>query len=262
MLPLLCAAALAQEARPLADLPAGVAAPDGKLTMFADFEAKKDGFVPVYVVNRTAKPVLLPAQDGDPFLKLEGRAQDGAWERAQSHMHSWCGNSYFPMPKLAPQTFHVFRGKTAAAGRKTKVRYRLYSLVPLVSNVGEGLVDPKEIEAAKRDRMAVDFGDYAFVSRAATVPGAVPVQTRYAAIRNLKRFKEKRTVQLLAKLLAEEDPTIRLNALNVATNFGPFAKELEPLVRPLANDPAVGVNRAARKALTALAASDTPAATR
>ncbi len=64
---------------PLSALPDGVVAPPGKLTLFADYgNLSKEALSPepsaetgshrritLYIVNRTGKPVNLPAQDGD-----------------------------------------------------------------------------------------------------------------------------------------------------------------------------------------------------
>src|SRR5689334_16626404 len=81
-------------AQPLVELPKHIAAPAGKLTLYADFVAKEEGGVPLYVINRSDAPVCFMSQDSDIYLKLERQAADGRWERAQSHVGSDCGVSY------------------------------------------------------------------------------------------------------------------------------------------------------------------------
>lgn len=79
---------------PDVSLPKNVVAPEGKLTLFADFDATDGRGVPLYLVNRTFQKVSLSAQDSDIYVKLEYRRKDGVWERAQVHVGSDCGNSY------------------------------------------------------------------------------------------------------------------------------------------------------------------------
>src|SRR6185503_18670570 len=94
------AARLAGDPRPIAELPASVAAPEGQLTLYADFANVRDQHVTMYLVNRTGRTIDVPNQDGDPYLKLEAQSAAGQWERAQRHMDSDCGNSYMSRPSL------------------------------------------------------------------------------------------------------------------------------------------------------------------
>jgi len=155
--------------QPLAQLPAHIEAPAGKLTLFADFDhAGKT--VPVYLVNRTGRPVQLSSQDGSVYLKLEYRGEDTKWRRAQPHAYSWCGNSYFFRPKLADQTYTLLKGQRYEKGERATVRYRLYQSnaeLAIHSNVGVGLIDPEMVKKASSDAMAVDFGDFDFVASVA-----------------------------------------------------------------------------------------------
>src|SRR5262249_26871134 len=95
------AAHISGDARPIVGLPAGAAAPEGKLTLYADYDSARDEHVKVYLINRTGRTLDIPNQDGDPYLKLEAR-QSGAdpWQRAQRHLYSDCGNSYMSRPSL------------------------------------------------------------------------------------------------------------------------------------------------------------------
>src|SRR6185503_7126171 len=72
------------DARPIAELPVGVSAPEGQLTLHADYASARDQRVTVYLINRTGRTIDLPNQDGDPYLKLEAQTGSaGPWERAQ-----------------------------------------------------------------------------------------------------------------------------------------------------------------------------------
>src|SRR5258708_1073165 len=56
---------------PNASLPRHIPAPQGVLTLFADYPAAGQLGIPLYLVNRTSSAVSFPAQDGDIYLKLE-----------------------------------------------------------------------------------------------------------------------------------------------------------------------------------------------
>lgn len=160
---------------PLQRLPGHVSAAPGKLTLFADYKDISDatarvpesagpGFdktIKLYVVNRTGKKVILPAQDGDLYLKQEVLAENGLWVRAQTHLYSWCGNSY--MAVEVPDESYITRpGAFHSKGKKRKVRYRVYERnrpeleKALVSNVAEALVPEAAMEAARFDAMSVN----------------------------------------------------------------------------------------------------------
>src|SRR5262245_35608202 len=76
-----------------AKLPAHVPAPPGQLSLFADFKKKDASGIPLYVVNRTGKPVELFAYNGQPFLVLEYEAEPGTWKPARAVDYPLCGNS-------------------------------------------------------------------------------------------------------------------------------------------------------------------------
>lgn len=83
--------------RSISTLPSGVEAPAGVLSLWADHAAASNDEIPLYLVNRTDAPIELPAEDGDPYVKLEARTADGRWHRAQRHVFSSCGLSYQPI---------------------------------------------------------------------------------------------------------------------------------------------------------------------
>jgi hypothetical protein len=145
---------------PNVELPAHVVAAENMLTFYADFEKAGPNGIPLYLVNRTGRPMNLDAQDGDPYLKLEYRDDQGRWIRAQPHLSSWCGNSYYPVTLASGQHFR-FHGYHAREGAPATVRYRSDRNPELVSNVGAGRVDPVDLAAAAVDDMSAASIPYA-----------------------------------------------------------------------------------------------------
>lgn len=145
---------------PISDLPGGVEAPAGVITLWADYEAAGADEVPIYLVNRTADPIELPAEDGDPYVELEARTDDDRWRRAQRHVFSDCGLSYQPIV-LAPGEFLRLRQWFPSEGEPAEVRYAIHGDLELSSNVGAGHIDRKELEAARLDALSAKSGDVA-----------------------------------------------------------------------------------------------------
>jgi hypothetical protein len=188
--------------------------PEGELSIWADFGDVRDGWVPVYVVNRTKKPVKLPAQDGDIYLKLFAKSADGDWERAQIHIWSDCGNSYYFTPEIPPGHFVVTRGHYPKEGEERRVRYRLQGKLDAVSNEGPGRVSPKMIEASRMDPMALTDGDFTRLSEVALgevkAPIRFPVNPRLLALELLaeRHGDDPRTKRIIAQLTKDRDPAV------------------------------------------------------
>lgn len=137
---------------PVVELPAGIPAPEGKLTLWADYDSATPTAVPLYLVNRTNEDISLDSQDHDLYIKLEYQdGKTGAWKRAQAHLSSWCGNSYYAVSLPARQYF-AFHGYRAAEGEKMKVRYAKADGT-LVSNEGTGLISKADLDAVAVDSM-------------------------------------------------------------------------------------------------------------
>lgn len=135
------------------ELPKQVVAPDGQLTLFADYDDVWRNQVVLYLVNKTDKEIDVPAQDNDLYVKMETQNSQGEWVRAQTHRNSWCGNSY-RMVRLKPNTFITLLGFQPTHGRKQTARYKIYSLLKTESNVGELLIDERLIDEAKNDGLS------------------------------------------------------------------------------------------------------------
>ena len=150
-------------------LPGHIEAPDGQVTLFADYGSiRTDGRVPVYLVNRTGEPLTLNAQDGDIYIKLEYRDDDGNWIRAQPHGYSWCGNSYTYKPVVDPDHYIATTGYQPINGETRRIRYRLYEQsVDVVSNLGTGVIAEVDLLRAANDVLSINQGDFAYVSRVA-----------------------------------------------------------------------------------------------
>ena len=136
------------------ELPVHIKAPDGVLSMVADYAAAGDGGVPIYIINKTGSPVVLPNQDGDIYLKLELKDKSGRWVRAQTHRYSDCGNSYGGN-SLAPSMHLRVLGYRPTSGDTATVRYALHSSLPLASTEGTGTFLQSDIEAARMDHMSL-----------------------------------------------------------------------------------------------------------
>ena len=252
---LLLAPFAAAQSTPLSKLPAHVKASADKLTLFADYSDVRNEGVALYLVNRTGKKLSFESQDGQLYIKLEAKEKNGTWARAQGHMFSWCGNSYFMHPELPHGHFLRLHGHYPRKGETREVRYRFYGN-DLVSNVGQGRVDPAEIKKCRGDSFAAKFGDFDTVAAIAGKKVATTkrdhIEVRPYAVTLLGRFKHARSVKLLTRLLRDNDPTIRKNAAHVLAILGDLAKPARPTLKKLAeDDPDVAVRAAAKKALAA-----------
>ena len=127
-------------------------APNDQITLFADFRAaSEENGIPLYLVNRTAEPLTISTQDGDTYVKLEAQMESGEWVRAQAHVHSGCGNSY-GQRVLPPGMHYLMRGYYPRNGVQSRVRFKGYRNLEIVSNEGTGRFLPSDVEDC-----AVDF---------------------------------------------------------------------------------------------------------
>lgn len=187
----------------IAKLPKHVNAPDGKLSLYADFtDVRRYGRVPLYLVNRTKKTIVLPAEGDHVYIKLEARTKDGRWRRAQRHTYSFCGNSYYKA-SIKPDTFLVLAGWRSQKGEQQTVRYRLYGR-DVISNTGRGLVDSAEIEKAAKDRMSVAYGSIDLVKRVLFKESKPFVFYRGTAVIRLGDLPRKQSLPVLERVLTSE----------------------------------------------------------
>lgn len=149
---------------PLAELPEHLTAPEGEVSLLADFDhTPANGYIPLYLVNLSGRDITVHTQDGNFYAKLEAHPDDGnseGWTRAQQHCDSWCGNSFYSW-KVKTNSFLKGCGYVPAKGKEgQQVRYRIYHhSLDLASNTGTGRVDPDDVAAASNDKMAIGFGD-------------------------------------------------------------------------------------------------------
>jgi hypothetical protein len=144
------------ELNPNVKLPAHVIAPQGELTLFADFDHAVDGdeykgrHVPLYLVNRASRG---PAVESERLgsIKLEYQKPDGTWARAEADDLPGCGVRDF-VHFLQPGEHFKFNGYRPWKGIKAKVRFASYSPeLKLVSNIGDGTYLLADAEASKWD---------------------------------------------------------------------------------------------------------------
>lgn len=234
-------------------LPEHVVAPDGQLSLFADYDDVGGDRVALYLVNRTDKRIGFFAQDNDVYVKLEALNEAGEWERAQVHRSSWCGNSYFRKPSLRPDEFFRFGGYHPQEGERRTVRYRLYShealvldddasedhpfrhegervAIHLVSHSGEGMVSLQAIAQARRDSLAIKYGNFSTVRDIALgltqkLPYSMHTLARSDAARSLRCFPTAEALALLESLA--NDPDGRVASAAVAS-IAVMGLEFEP----------------------------------
>lgn len=159
------------EGVPMAKLPGGIPTTEGKVTLFADYTRAKVGEnIDVYLINRSDHDIVLNSQDGDVYLKLEAKNEDGAWARAQPHAFSWCGNSYDFRPVVRKDCYYRIKGHQPKVGKPAKIRFRLYMQegLDLVTDEGDGVASAEESALAATDALAVSTGSFEFVRDLAT----------------------------------------------------------------------------------------------
>lgn len=236
---------------PVSSMPEHVVAPDGELTLYADYGDFTGDSLTLYLVNRTQQRIGFSSQDGDPYVKLEAMTKDGRWERAQTHRSSWCGNSYFVTPCLRPGHYFRFAGYFPPDGERRTVRYRVYrehafiledddpdrfysirrdlEKIPLnlISNVGEGKVRLADIYKSRRDAFAVPYGSFETVRDLALGKTKGPSfgLRSVAAVAALGRFPTEESLALLRDLLTDDDRSIPFAAMRALARIGP---ELDP----------------------------------
>lgn len=152
--------------RPLVELPGHVPMKEGEVFLWADFQADPQKGVPLYLVNATNEARVFDSQDYDLYFKLEYQDEKGVWQRAQAHLSSGCGNSYFPV-SLPGRHYFEFTGYRPAGGTEKVVRYAS-PRQKLHSNEGLGVITEEDLWAVAHDslteyevpfewRRAIDF---------------------------------------------------------------------------------------------------------
>lgn len=137
----------------IADLPATVQAPDGQLTLWADFSHSDEHGVPLYLVNRTGEVQEFFTQDGDPYVMMEYQTAGGDWKRAQAHLSSWCGNSYGKVT-LPPRQFFLFHGYHVSQGKPCKIHYACIDPTKIhPSEEGQGFISEDDLAAVALDSL-------------------------------------------------------------------------------------------------------------
>jgi hypothetical protein len=192
--------AQALTASPPAALPARVVAPAGVLSLYADPASIAGEQIELYLVNRTTSAIRVPTQDNDVYAKLE-ISRKGAWERAQAHGFSDCGNSYHATD-LRPGEFLRWSEYRPSHGKAATIRYKLYGGVAAVSSSMPGFYEEAELAAAGQDALAMRDGEIPTL-RAALFGAAGPGDraARDAAIQRLGELPAARAVPVVEQLI-------------------------------------------------------------
>ena len=188
---LLASDALCTEVLSVALLPSHIQAEDGQVTLFADYGSlRSDGSVPVYLINKSPEDLILDAQDGRIYLKLQYQDAAGNWVRAQPHTYSWCGNSYMAWRRVPSGDYLLVSGYQPLQGVASTIRYHLYAPeegflqygqgVEISSNPGNGVVAEADIRDASIDVMSIHEGSFEHVSQVAL--SEVPVESDFVLI--------------------------------------------------------------------------------
>ena len=175
----------------VAFLPSHIKAEDGKVSLFADYGSlRSDGSVPVYLINKSPEDLILDAQDGRIYLKLQYQDAAGNWVRAQPHTYSWCGNSYMAWRRVPSGDYLLVSGYQPSQGVASTIRYHLYAPeegflqygqgVEISSNPGNGVVAEADIRDASVDVMSIHEGSFEHVSQVAL--SEVPVESDFVLI--------------------------------------------------------------------------------
>jgi hypothetical protein len=194
--------------KPIEQLPKHVQAPRGKLTLFADYNDVWQGNVVLYLVNDTDKPATFPAEGTDIYVKLEALGEDGRWHRAQSHVFSWCGNSYHELTLAAGQFIQLL-GWLPEKGVEHEVRYKFYSEVDLVSNAGKSLVSLEELQRVRYDAMSIKDADITVIQELlfedVGLPERLKERPRRAAIMRLGELPREQSLPVVERLLESKN---------------------------------------------------------
>jgi hypothetical protein len=215
---------------PISNLPEGIPSVEGKVTLHADFARAKTGEpIDVYLINRSERDLVLNAQDGDVYLKLQAQGEDGWWKRVQPHSFSPCMVSYALGKEVPKGCFLRIKGHQPKEGMAAKIRFLLYMQeelikkgLRLVTQEGDGIVSADEAEKAAYDALALRTGSFEMVRELATGKKTVKATAEYnqsmqwRAVRMLtsERFEPEQVLPVLDEI-EKEFPGMKDEVLNV-----------------------------------------------
>ena len=207
-------------------LPSRVAAPEGELTIFADYDDRWMGGVLVYLVNRTARPTTLSLYSGGfPRLWLETKGANGEWLRVKEQL-PWCTDLGEAL-HLRPGQFSTHLGVLSEKGEVREIRYRL-SGFPLASNVGRGVVDPVALRLARYDSLSMKVADLSLVRDVLFDGVELPENEKRSAeamaIERLENLPREGALEVLERAIASER-LLRSHCHVIGATFAKIAPE-------------------------------------
>ncbi len=204
-------------------LPAHVPAPRGQLSLFADFKNKDRIGVPLYLINRTGKPVEFVTNQGQPLIAVEYEAEPGKWKAARVLDCPLCGND-LRLVKVPDETYLIVHGYVAAAGFKAKVRYRIDGESLPLSNAGKGMVSHDDLSYLLVSK-TTDFDLLSKVASGEFIPLTESADYRPLAIARLaepgfNRAKAEAVLKQIAESPDKHFAKMARDALEFCRKFG------------------------------------------
>jgi hypothetical protein len=120
---------------PIREMPAGVPAPPGELSLYADYASVRDGEIDLYLVNRGKEWVLVSCAAGRPMLTIETKIEDGTWAAEGPLPTREDGVVRLP-PVLRPGAYFRFPARLPDDTGSAPIRYRFPGHPDVVSNEG------------------------------------------------------------------------------------------------------------------------------
>ncbi len=138
--------------RPNLNLPEGIPAKSGELNCHADFDNVKDGWIRIFLVNRTGTPAKIVLVHGSPEFKAYRDLGDGNWERVQPNgSFVMCADSIGEL-SIHPGMFVSFEAAYHPEGEHPgTIRYQFPGHSSWISNTGPGFWDSSERDLAQAD---------------------------------------------------------------------------------------------------------------
>ncbi|HEX8312292.1 MAG TPA: hypothetical protein VF614_13305, partial [Chthoniobacteraceae bacterium] len=197
----------------LKDLPSTVKAAADKVSLVADFAGAENGLVALFLINRSNEPFMTTTQYGGVDSKRESPDAKNVWRRCDPHFFGECATGSYSGGMLEPGKFYRWvQQLDSTVGEVKPVRFRLIyeAALELVSNVGQGRIDPADLELARYDGLAMRSGPFEDVVAVATKRVNSTTDLWVEAIEGLARFgSHKETFGILKEVIQKARDEVR-----------------------------------------------------
>lgn len=195
-------------------------------------ELPKPGQMTVFLINDTDETLVIPDRDGDIYLKLEVKLENG-WQRAQYHHHNWfgCGLHTDKTCSLPPHSYVPIRGYQPTTGRVATTRFAIHNGAEdiLTSEEFEGAYSPDDVAMGSYDIISLWTASSdklrAFLLRE-EVPVLLPNHERISDLRRiawealLNARHDKRTAIAVAEEALAFDPSLASRTIDLGRSVG------------------------------------------